>query len=373
MMRLDIFQNLLRICHCYGHSLSTCCHPRGNGDPEIIPFWSGSPPSRGRQSLIGLLALSLMSITPTLHAKPSALAKLWPGNWFSKKQPSLHERMTQLENDQIDNPTDPYINYNLGVARYKEGQYTEAIKNFAQSLLHVGDDLALKKRGYFNQAKNFYSYAQSLLGPDWEQSNLEEQKLNQALESTQNACTSFKAFLELDPGSMRGKKALAESEELLRKLLKKLPEQNKDKNPKEKNQGKQPQDKKSQDQGEQNQDTQSQDQQTKNTQDKQPHDKQPDDTQDGEKKPQDQPEKQPGDDNKQPNNQPDKPDTTEQKSPSSNQNKQPVEQNKFSDDHAKQQLEALLKALEDQEGEKHKNLTKQAMQGGNRARNQKPW
>ncbi len=158
----------------------------------------------------------------------------WPfTKSYDQLQPS--DLVKRLQSEQVDNPNDPQLNYNLGVALYKTNKLDEAKENFKRAYGHATKYPELAQRSIFNAGAMAYKGALASLPKDWEKEDAKvdtkvlEQGLNQAQESVGHFTTLLKDNAQHEPG--KAYKALAE--ELVKKLRKKI-EQNKQDDKKDK-------------------------------------------------------------------------------------------------------------------------------------------
>ncbi len=148
---------------------------------------------------------------------------------YSKKAPQ--DSVTDLQNQQVNRPNDPQINYNLGVALYKTNDFSGAKENFKRALDFGKDTLALRERCYFNLGNTDYQQTMQLLGYDWEAKKIEPQVLDEAIKTITESIENYKNVLVLNKEDEKAQKNKSVAEELLKKLKKKQAEQqNKDKN-----------------------------------------------------------------------------------------------------------------------------------------------
>lgn len=159
---------------------------------------------------------------------PAGGAFLW---WGEKGSRGVDATIESLQKQQADDPSDPYTNYNLGVALYKGGKFAEAEVNFERaSATAVSQDL--KKRCFFNAGNSLYRGVVAALPENWESCALEQAKLDAVRAKTEQAIKKYDDVLALDKkheGSTVNKK---EAQKLLEKLKKKKQEptdQHKDK------------------------------------------------------------------------------------------------------------------------------------------------
>src|SRR5579872_6559809 len=78
------------------------------------------------------------------------------------------ENIELLQKQQVNNPKDPEINYNLGVAFYQNGKFGDAQANFSRALEYARDNKILKKQAQFNLGNSYYKHALGILPKNWE-------------------------------------------------------------------------------------------------------------------------------------------------------------------------------------------------------------
>lgn len=144
---------------------------------------------------------------------------------YGKKE--LQDAITDLQNQQVNHPNDPKINYNLAVALYKASDYAGARENFKRALSFGKDTLALRERCYFNLGNTDYQQTLQMLGYGWESKKVEPQVLGEATKTITEAIENYKNVLVLNKQDEKAEKNKAVAEELLKKLKKKQAEQQK--------------------------------------------------------------------------------------------------------------------------------------------------
>ncbi|MFH1643717.1 MAG: hypothetical protein ABIA74_00895 [bacterium] len=132
-----------------------------------------------------------------------------------------------LQKDQIDNPNDAKLNYNLGTIFYKLNQFQDAQNSFIRAADNSNENLILKEKSYFNAGNSFYKGSLSLLGDNWEEEDLQEEILQLAMKTIENGVENYKNVLVLDDKNEEARKNKKLAEELLEKIKKKLPEKEK--------------------------------------------------------------------------------------------------------------------------------------------------
>jgi hypothetical protein len=166
-----------------------------------------------------------------------------------------------LEKEQVDNPNDAQLNYNLGAVYYKLNQIERAKNSFDRCVKNCSaDQKALKEISHFNLGNCLYKICLEFLPKAWEKmETIEDQKLNPAISQVQGAVENFNNVLTLNDKNKKAKVNQKKAQELLEKLLKKRkPQQNQQQQQDKQNQDQQEKhqskDQKSQDGSEQKQD-----------------------------------------------------------------------------------------------------------------------
>lgn len=214
--------------------------PRAGGDPDprLVPTFlskgtgrmPGSPPARGRrtdshacisQSIYTPTAepgsrLIMPSIFTFLLLLPSPLSA-W--NWPWSKTKTIDEKQLELQRKQIDDPANPYINYNVGVAAYKKKQYDTASASFDRAIQNAPNKPIFKKQAHFNLGQAYYHQALDTVGSSWQTAKLSDETIDKAIEQTVKSVKEFDAVLVLESEDPRAKKMKAEVELFQQKLL----------------------------------------------------------------------------------------------------------------------------------------------------------
>ncbi|MBY0352807.1 hypothetical protein K2W90_00405 [Candidatus Babeliales bacterium] len=146
---------------------------------------------------------------------------------YAKQTPE--ETIAALEKKQIDAPHDPYVNYNLGVAQYKAGNYAQAKQNFGRVFSNKKIDEDFRVRAGFNAGNSGYRGALESLGSGWEQRELDDKLLEHAIAQTKAAIRSYDDVIKLDDEHEPAKHNKKLAEELLKKLEEKKKQQEQDK------------------------------------------------------------------------------------------------------------------------------------------------
>ena len=162
---------------------------------------------------------------------------------------------TILETEQVDDPDNPILSFNIGTANYKLADYKQAQLNFEHAAKNSKEN-KLKEVSYFNWANSFYKNCLKELGPNWEKEKIDDKKLEFAINEVQQAIEKYKNALVLNPENEMAKFNKKKAEELLEKLQQKKQQQDQQKQDQKEDKDKQEQ-----------KDQQQQDQQQKQNQD----------------------------------------------------------------------------------------------------------
>ncbi len=130
-----------------------------------------------------------------------------------------------LETQQINNPKDAEINYNLGSAYYKLNDFENAKSNFARAVEYSSDNKELKEFSYFNWGNSFYQNSLRLLGNDWENKEFDENILDDVINQTKGSIEKFKNCLVLNKENQKAQHNKQMVESLLQKLRQKKQQQ----------------------------------------------------------------------------------------------------------------------------------------------------
>ena len=319
-----------------------------------------------RRVIVFFFLLSPSAFAISLFTDYNAMTPEQSVNYWQKKQ--------------IDKYDDPIVNYNLGVALYKAGQFDSAKQNFQRTLDYgldnKSDAIKLRAKTYFNSGNCFYKNCLGILGPDWEkEEKIDDKKLERAINEIKGAIEKYKNVLVLDKENEPAQNNLKLAEELLKKLEQKKQQQDQkqDKQDKQDKQNQdQKQDKQDQDQKQDKEDKQ--DKQDQNKSDQGKNDKQ--EKQDKKQDQKDQQDKQ--DKQNQHKNGQDKKDKREQEQ---KQEQQPSgapaggKEEEKEESSARRGMRAILENLEDDESKLQKALIYQNMKGTQEQEQagQKPW
>ncbi len=334
-----------------------------------------------RRVIVFFFLLSPSAFAISLFTDYNAMTPEQSVNYWQKKQ--------------IDKYDDPIVNYNLGVALYKAGQFDSAKQNFQRTLDYgldnKSDAIKLRAKTYFNSGNCFYKNCLGILGPDWEkEEKIDDKKLERAINEIKGAIEKYKNVLVLDKENEPAQNNLKLAEELLKKLEQKKQQQDQKQDKQDK------QDKQNQDQKQDKQDEE-QKQDKNHQQDKQDQDQNEDkehnhekihqnksdqgknDKQEKQDKKQDQKDQQDKQDKQnQHKNGQDKKDKREQEQ---KQEQQPSgapaggKEEEKEESSARRGMRAILENLEDDESKLQKALIYQNMKGTQEQEQagQKPW
>lgn len=181
-----------------------------------------------KKNVLFFSIISSIMCTTNLHA--------W---WWSKSQPPTIQTVIQeLQQKQADSPNDPYVNYNLGVALYKAGKFSQAQTNFERAVVSATQP-DLKKRCYFNMGNSLYKDARTSLPDNWEQQDVPAETLDAAIGKTSFALQKYESVLLLDKNHEPAQTNQKAAKEFLEKLTRKKQQQEKkDQNKKDQKQDK---------------------------------------------------------------------------------------------------------------------------------------
>ena len=185
---------------------------------------NGDPGSKA--GMTGLWNTALLTLA--LLILPSPLTA-WSLPWSKTK--TLEDKQLELQRKQIDDPANPYINYNVGVAAYKKKQFDTASASFDRAIQNAPDKPIFKKQAHFNLGQAHYHQALDTVGASWQTVKLSDETIDKAIEQTVKSVKEFDAVLVLESEDARAKKMKSEVELFQQKLLAKKYENkdNKDK------------------------------------------------------------------------------------------------------------------------------------------------
>lgn len=152
-------------------------------------------------------------------------------SWPWSKAKTIEDKQLELQRKQIDDPTNPYINYNVGVAAYKKKQYDTASASFDRAIHNAPDKPIFKKQAHFNLGQAYYRQALATVGSSWQTAKLSDETIDKAIEQTVKSVKEFDAVMVLEAEHHPAKKMKAEVELFQQKLLAKKYE---NKDPKDK-------------------------------------------------------------------------------------------------------------------------------------------
>lgn len=145
--------------------------------------------------------------------------------WESNAEKDPTKLIESLQKKQVDDPNNPLLNHNLGVALYKTGKYAEAGSSFDRALLACTDQ-KLKTRCMFNLGNSLYKQTIATLPVNWElKDDIDQTTIDQAITLTQKAIQQYKNLLTLNKNDLQAKTNVKKAEELLQKLAKKKKQQ----------------------------------------------------------------------------------------------------------------------------------------------------
>lgn len=156
-------------------------------------------------------------------------------NWPWGKTKTIEDKQLELQRKQIDDPTNPYINYNIGVAAYKKKQYDTASASFGRAIQNAPDKQIFKKQAHFNLGQAQYHQALDTVGSSWQTAKLSDETIDKAIAFTVASIKEFDAVLVLETEHPHAKKMKAEVELFQQKLLAKKYENKDNKDKKDQN------------------------------------------------------------------------------------------------------------------------------------------
>ena len=174
-----------------------------------------------------------------------------------------------LEKQQVENPFDEQINFNLGSVYYKQKKYNQAAPCF-ERVVTSSTNLLLQEKSYFNWANTMYQQAISSLPSSWQKKRIDKDVLQKALAAATQSLEKFENTLVVNnkqkgaPASARRVKTeenKKKAEELRDQLQQKLEEQQQKDKKQDQQQDKNKQKNEQQDQQKQDNQQQSQDSQ----------------------------------------------------------------------------------------------------------------
>lgn len=188
----------------------------------------------------------------------------------SYKSKDFNSAQKILEEQQIDNPNDPLINYNLGTTYFRQDKFDLAKDCFRRSATNsFGKNNNLQEKALFNLGNSLHKSGISKLPSDWEkQEKLDEKLVASVVNELQEAVKAYQDAIKIKPAK-RTESNKKVTEEIIKKLMKQ--QQNKDKNQDSKNQDKKQDQDKSKDK-KKNDDNKQDKQQNKDKQDKDKND-----------------------------------------------------------------------------------------------------
>lgn len=141
------------------------------------------------------------------------------------KGESYDTSIKYLQVKQIENPHDPELNYNLGVAHFRAAQYANALKDFERVIENADEKNPLGIQSLYNAGNSLVKETERVLGPDWEAKKVEDKKIESSLKDLERAVVRYsqaQAIKEM-PEAQQNQ---AYAEKLIEKLKKKQQEQN---------------------------------------------------------------------------------------------------------------------------------------------------
>lgn len=141
-----------------------------------------------------------------------------------------------LEKEQIMNPYNSIINYNLGSAYYHLGNFKNAKHNLQRSVENCNEkQTELKEKAYFNWGNSFYKSCLMQLGKGWQNNKIDDNVLDLAIAEIKSSIEKYKNTLVLNENNNKALVNKKNAEEILKKLEEKKKESNKEDNKDQKN------------------------------------------------------------------------------------------------------------------------------------------
>lgn len=149
-------------------------------------------------------------------------------DFFKTKELSTQDKIAQLRMQQIDYPEDPIINYNLGVALYKQDLFDQARVAFKRAGEHSDKKKygVVKLQSLFNGANSCYQNCLHMLPVGWQtKDTIDVQTLSAAINHVSEAIDGYKKTLSINPLLYQANGNLQKAEELKKQLEEKLKQQ----------------------------------------------------------------------------------------------------------------------------------------------------
>ena len=131
-------------------------------------------------------------------------------------QEKYDDALSAYENALKAAPDSPVVYFNKGTAYYKKGEFDKAQDAFEQSASKT-DDKHLEASARFNQGNAFYRQAEGLISSD----------LNGALEHIKKSIQNYREAIELDPDFKEAKENMEAGRIMMKSILEKMEEQEK--------------------------------------------------------------------------------------------------------------------------------------------------
>ena len=188
------------------------------------------PAERRAQSLRPAAAtgLALFALPAMLHASPQTAERAYERGNFEKAQQDYKQAAEK-------NPDAPVLQFNLGAAAYKAGEYEKAAPAFEKTL--QSDKLEVQQLAYYNLGNTQFRLGQQTV----------QEKPEDTIKTWQEALQSYEAALKLNPNDADAKY----NRDLVKKKLEELQKQQQQKQDQQQQQDQQNQDQKDQQQQQQ--------------------------------------------------------------------------------------------------------------------------
>ena len=190
----------------------------------------------------GIVTTFLLFQSSTIHSLPNFFKSFDRQAYESFLNKDFHKSREILEKQLVDDPDNLLLNYNIGNVYYRQGNLDLAKESFKRSSENSENkNNKLFELSKFNLGDCFYHTALSILDDDWENKDIEDEKINAALQEAESSLECFKKILEINPKNDHAPINKKVVEELIEKLKKKQQQQN------QQNQNKQDKDQKDKD------------------------------------------------------------------------------------------------------------------------------
>lgn len=155
--------------------------------------------------------LFLFGISGAMHASLyQAYNDYTAGNYACAQQ--------KLESLQVDDPDNPYLSYNAGLAYYKQGAYEDAITSFKRVIHDTTANSSIKEQAQFNLGNSLYRQAVDLAKSHSSSDDKETDKIDQALKVAQSSLEEFESLLTKNENHQAAQKNKVCAQELCKTI-----------------------------------------------------------------------------------------------------------------------------------------------------------